>query len=266
MKAKTKGAKPEPKRTKRGYFVLIFLGVVVLWITCWALLVNHPYFYGGLRWEQRGQFGDMFGVLNALFSGLAFAGIIVTILLQSEELSLQRVELAETRAEFTQQNKTLKRQRFESSFLNMVSIHFNILSELTYYEAKGVLAYNRFVNDFIKAYQKFEDKIKTKEDFKKSFDTANQIYLIAFEAHLGSLYQIYRTIKDAKLQPNAERRYFNLLASYISMPERRLLSYLIILKEDRRFMELDYDLKILKELHSMNFHDPKLTLFHDFQL
>lgn len=28
---------------------------------------------------KRGQFGDMFGTLNALFSGLAFAGLIITI-------------------------------------------------------------------------------------------------------------------------------------------------------------------------------------------
>lgn len=49
--------------------------------------------------EERGQFGDMFGAINTLFSGLAFAGIIFTILLQSRELSLQRQELAETRNE-----------------------------------------------------------------------------------------------------------------------------------------------------------------------
>lgn len=41
----------------------------------------------------------MFGGLNALYSGLAFAGIIYTILLQREELKLQRQELKDTRSE-----------------------------------------------------------------------------------------------------------------------------------------------------------------------
>lgn len=50
-------------------------------------------------WTQRGTFGDMFGAVNALFSGLAFAGIIYTITLQRQELSLQREELALTRNE-----------------------------------------------------------------------------------------------------------------------------------------------------------------------
>jgi hypothetical protein len=44
-----------------------------------------------------GTFGDSFGAINALFSGLAFAGIIYTIMLQKKELALQRKELADTR-------------------------------------------------------------------------------------------------------------------------------------------------------------------------
>ena len=40
----------------------------------------------------RGQFGDTFGAVNALFAGLAFAGIIFAIILQKKELELQRQE------------------------------------------------------------------------------------------------------------------------------------------------------------------------------
>ncbi len=50
---------------------------------------------------DRGLFGDMFGAINALFSGLALAGIIYTIFLQKHELSLQRKELEYTRKELT---------------------------------------------------------------------------------------------------------------------------------------------------------------------
>ncbi|MBI5790399.1 MAG: hypothetical protein HZA63_02880 [Rhodocyclales bacterium] len=49
--------------------------------------------------QQRGLFGDSYGALNALFSGLAFAGVIATLLLQRQELSYQREELELTRAE-----------------------------------------------------------------------------------------------------------------------------------------------------------------------
>ena len=49
--------------------------------------------------NDRGTFGDSFGAINSLFSGLALSGIIYTILLQRKELSLQRQELRETRLE-----------------------------------------------------------------------------------------------------------------------------------------------------------------------
>ena len=40
-----------------------------------------------------GAYGDAFGAINALFSGLALIGVIVAILLQKKELSLQMEEL-----------------------------------------------------------------------------------------------------------------------------------------------------------------------------
>ena len=77
--------------------------------------------------SRRGTFGDMFGGINALFTGLAFAGLVYTILqqknqleMQREELALQRKELADTRKEFEEQNKTLRLQRFENTFFQML--------------------------------------------------------------------------------------------------------------------------------------------------
>lgn len=81
----------------------------------------------------------MFGAVNALFSGLAFAGLIVTLLYQKEELKLQREELKETRnelnaqkLEFQEQNKTMKRQRFENTFFNMLSLQQEIVANLSF--------------------------------------------------------------------------------------------------------------------------------------
>ena len=56
-------------------------------------LVSHI-LYSSILWhfipqaQDRGLFGDMFGAMNALFSGLAFAGIIYTILMQRSEFSM----------------------------------------------------------------------------------------------------------------------------------------------------------------------------------
>jgi hypothetical protein len=66
--------------------------VVLLWGFCWFLLGDKPN-------DERGTFGDMFGAVNALFSGFAFLGVTYAILLQRTELSLQREELSLTRQE-----------------------------------------------------------------------------------------------------------------------------------------------------------------------
>ncbi len=76
----------------------VIVGVVVGIAGAWGGLALAAY-WALPDWQTRGQFGDVFGAVNALFSGLAFAGVIFAILLQREDLELQREELALTRQE-----------------------------------------------------------------------------------------------------------------------------------------------------------------------
>lgn len=57
-----------------------------------------------------------FSMLEAFFTGLAFLGVIWTVLLQKDELRLQRDELTQTRSVMEKQSKTFDKQRFETSF------------------------------------------------------------------------------------------------------------------------------------------------------
>lgn len=77
---------------------------------------------------DRGTFGDMFGGVNALFSGLAFLGIIITILLQSKELSLQRQELKDTRDEL---QRSASAQEKSEIALNRQAENLKISAKLT---------------------------------------------------------------------------------------------------------------------------------------
>ena len=70
---------------------LIFLALVAVVIFLWRFLpgclaknLDAP--------KDAGQFGDSFGSINALFTGLAFAGIVFTILLQQRAIKLQRLD------------------------------------------------------------------------------------------------------------------------------------------------------------------------------
>ena len=128
------------------WIIIAIVGVIGLWGLSWILIdkyIDSP--------TDQGTFGDKFGAVNALFSGLAFAGLIVTLLYQKEELKLQREELSQTREElkgqreeFEEQNKTMKRQRFENTFFNMLSLQQEIVANLSfeYYASPNIRPHN----------------------------------------------------------------------------------------------------------------------------
>lgn len=75
--------------------VVVFFGVWYVWNTVGhSPLKNVDSAIGDF--PTAGQFGDSFGYINSLFSGFAFAGVILTILLQWNELRLQRIEINES--------------------------------------------------------------------------------------------------------------------------------------------------------------------------
>lgn len=126
-------------RTESPWFAfLIVAAVAILW---WFLPPVLPAFldlpYSGV--EERGQFGDSFGSVNSLFTGLAFAILIWTALLQRKELSfqrrelsLQREELHATREVLRGQSETLDLQRFESTFFQMLQSNAELVSALRF--------------------------------------------------------------------------------------------------------------------------------------
>ena len=77
-------------------------GVVALFLLNLSLMlfVDDP--------NKRGTFGDQFGAVNALFSGLAFAGLIYTIILQRRDLELQRNDLKLQREELALTRKEME--------------------------------------------------------------------------------------------------------------------------------------------------------------
>ncbi len=94
-------------------------GVIALWF----ILGFGPYACS----DNSGRFGDTFGAVNALFSGLAFVGVIYAIVLQRKELALQRKELnANTQAQKGQE-KQLKRQSDYLAEQAFVSNYFRLL-------------------------------------------------------------------------------------------------------------------------------------------
>ncbi|WP_431150519.1 hypothetical protein [Acidovorax facilis] len=71
--------------SKKLIFILLPSIVISIWLISLFALQHVP---------ERGTFGDMFGAVNALFTGLAFSAAGIAVYLQSLELSETRKELA----------------------------------------------------------------------------------------------------------------------------------------------------------------------------
>ena len=92
--------------------LLVMAGVVLVIAGLYMRLVFGEFVptppAGGQEW---GTFGDAFGGLNAIYSGLAFAGVIVSLIYQRRELSHQIEELQKTSNALEEQRKEMQRQR-----------------------------------------------------------------------------------------------------------------------------------------------------------
>jgi len=113
------------------YFIILLILVIGIWIFFKYWIENNILESGQeSALQARGLFGDQFGAINSLFSGMAFAGIIFTILLQRRELSEAR--------------KATNYQRFENTFFQLLKLHTETTEQLISLQQKGREAVNAF--------------------------------------------------------------------------------------------------------------------------
>lgn len=227
-----------------GSNILIFGIPIALTIIIGLWLLN-LYYIQAQGDSERGTFGDMFGAVNALFSGLAFAGLIITILLQRKDLQAQhhsletqieelkvsnialqaqQQELKETREVFLEQSKTQKIQQFENTFFNMLELHqkrvdsFSTVSD-NYFskiinELDGRSTFNN-VNSINSAYKHLTD------NYIKTYNAKHKTNL-AF--YFRSLYRIFKLI--SKLDNEEESWFYSKIVRAQMSDEEQLVLYL----------------------------------------
>jgi len=213
----------------------VFLLVLGLWAASWYLLLNTKYF---ADWPERAMFGDMFGAVNALFSGFAFAGVIIALVMQKRELELQRMELEQTREELKGQkeqlrlqNETFRQQNFESTFFQLIRLHHDIVDALQLRDGKGNNWTGRIVFEIL--YDKYRNhytRSLEKSDPKNLLSAINQAYLEFHHHHKALtghyfrlLYNIIKFVHNSEI--SKKKLYTNLVRAQLSSNELLLLFY-----------------------------------------
>lgn len=113
-----KSTKIEEKKSNNVLVKLIIL-VIFIWALSAILIIAFlP------EWSDRGTFGDLFGAVNALFSALAFAVLIYTIILQRMEIKQNREEIVLNRKELEKSSK-IQRQSQEVLIKQVEQTHLS---------------------------------------------------------------------------------------------------------------------------------------------
>lgn len=213
-----------------------FIAILLLWAMYW-------------KWVAPRLSDNQFDPLSALFSGLAFWGVIFAILLQRRELALQRNELMLTRREvrgqkeqLEAQNLTLKQQRFENTFFSLLNLFNNIVGSIELSGAKrlgdppSVIArgrecfsifFHEFGNEFGKVQHDHGDWGQ-----RTLCVTAYDQFANSRQPFVGhyfrTLYNIVKFIGTSDVED--KQIYVNILRAQLSSPELSLLFYNCISK------------------------------------
>lgn len=261
---------------KKTLVIFLFSFVLVVW----ALAL---YFLNGAVWDgvpysvpfiyslvgDRGTFGDMFGAVNALFSGLAFAGLICTLIVQMQELKAQREELRATREELAgqkdimeKQSKQIDIQNFESGFFQLFKLHVDELARIKFkdadlfynegkyiYGAEVLYAFYKCIESageyFINEKQldvSFSNEIGGRIRESCGYEYAEYVRLLS--RYVSSLNSIFRYIETSNLPVEEKAKYEEFMVDRIEIKERLGLLVLLFIHNDLRFNNiiLRYDL------------------------
>ena len=251
--------------------VIVCVAVVVAGILLSYLIAGHFDSAERSVIETRGLFGDSWGGVNALVSALAFAGVIVTLYLQNRDLNLQREEMKLQRQEFAEENKTIKYQRFENLFYNMLNLQQKIVDGLRYEH----VVYEDFKNEFGILTKRhsvkrevvgrdvfrflFEDvefsygprpfrgyrRYLTAVGVKKYDDTMIPTY---FDHYFRHLYKIVQFVDSQGFEFEEAYRYVSFLRGTLSRYELVWIYYNALYPDNQKFKRLIEKYSLLKAL------------------
>jgi len=178
-----------------------------------------------------GVVASMWSLAGLFIIFVAFLGQKQQILHQKMELKYNQFEVKATRKELEgqkeqmiEQNKTLKQQRFENTFFQMVNLHHKIVDSIEITDGPHKVLGRQ---GFKVVYDSFRSAV-----FSKSFsyDEIIEIYLRHYENHQSNFSHyfrnLYRIIKFIDQSDSDEKqRYADILRAQLSPQEMLMLFY-----------------------------------------
>lgn len=218
-------------------FAIVLSVVFCIYAAFFVLLLwDEPF---GLIAEKmrEGTFGDSFGTLNTLFSGLAFSGVLITMLFQRKDLSETRAQIAH--------------QQIESQFYSMLSLQQEVVRNFDLQRghdgavvSQGRDCFKNWTAGIIHYYK------KAKGTHEERVAQGVEDLLVQHKADLGlyfrSLYSVFRFVYNCE---HKERAQFGLVVrSLLSDHELVVLFYNSLGSRGIKFRKYIYEFALFDNL------------------
>ena len=196
----------------------MFFIVIAIVAAYLALLVVVSWPISDLSIAKAAVLGDSFGIINSLFSGLAFAGLIVTILLQREELK-------ESRRIFTS-------QKFEDAFYRLLAFYKENLNDISVQGAGGGETF-KGIGGLSVQLRMFSSAIRP---YLRCLDTDVELYryavykeaqrvLVPQSRYLGTFESVLSLVMNEVVDAAERKFYVRLIASQLTVHEVKYVFY-----------------------------------------
>ncbi len=184
-------------------FVIIFLYIIYALVIVWR--------FGA--WRTSNEFGDSFGALNALFTGVTIAGLVFTIALQRQEIETQ--------------NKQGRIQRFEGIFFNVLQL-INSLFESIVHKRE---VFDNLSNETVANFRSLTlGADTTREYLCKQYRTRYEPAIVNLVgSYLDTISHVIHLTFDADFDKETTKKYLSLLFTQIGPAEKRIMFYHFLL-------------------------------------
>ena len=200
--------------------------VVTLALLLWLAIASLLIIYGSKTPEIFGQIGDSFGILNSLFSALAFSGVLYSIWQQNETIKKQEIEIEQNRINSVQQNSILNLQLIESTFftnLNGIGSIVESLNVNVYNNIQYKTYFEKIYAELHNAY--FSEAEKPNLAKLRSFYYDNEWQ---FGHYFRFIKILLKLINDSEASKERKNLYIGILQSRMSNDELRTFLYYVI--------------------------------------
>lgn len=196
-----------------------------------------------------GEWGDFFGgVLNPILTFLTFMGLLITIVIQQSELKEARKEFKRSADALDEQSVSMKKQNFENTFFQMLSLHNDIVNSIDLTNSEngttttGRDCFSVFYTRLAKQYKETKMKAKGKYDDDNMLSLSYKLFWEKHQVELGHYFRyLFNIVRFVDESDFSDGPYMKLVRAQLSDQELLILFYNALSEQGKSFKPYIYE-------------------------